>query len=303
MQTVIETNLNIGKLRRGKVRDCYELDDYLLLVVTDRISAFDVVMPSGIPYKGRVLNGLSSFWFEKTGHLAENHVVTTDVGRIAEMFPELAGEEKLLDGRTTLGRKAQPVPVECVVRGFLAGSAYVEYIQQGTVSEVPLPAGMARNQKFDTPLFTPATKAETGHDENISIGKMKEMIGDVLARRIIEVSLSLYNFACEVAAQRGILIADTKFEFGMIGDRLVLIDEMFTPDSSRFWLAENYQPGTHQEGFDKQPLRDWLQKLTDQGKWDKSPPAPELPPEIIGYMSELYRRAYRMITGREITLN
>jgi len=303
MQTVIETNLNIGKLRRGKVRDCYELDDYLLLVVTDRISAFDVVMPSGIPYKGRVLNGLSSFWFEKTGHLAENHVVTTDVGRIAEMFPELAGEEKLLDGRTTLGRKAQPVPVECVVRGFLAGSAYVEYIQQGTVSEVPLPAGMERNQKFDTPLFTPATKAETGHDENISIEKMKEIIGDVLARRIIEVSLSLYNFACEVAAQRGILIADTKFEFGMIGDRLVLIDEMFTPDSSRFWLAENYQPGTHQEGFDKQPLRDWLQKLTDQGKWDKSPPAPELPPEIISHMSELYRRAYRMITGREITLN
>jgi len=291
MQAITETNLNIGKLRRGKVRDCYELDDYLLLVVTDRISAFDVVMPSGIPYKGRVLNDLSSFWFEKTGHLAENHVVTTDV------------EEKLLDGRTTLGRKAQPLPVECVVRGFLAGSAYVEYTRQGTVSEVPLPAGMRRNQKFEKPMFTPATKAETGHDENISIEKMKEMIGDTLARRIIEVSLSLYNFACEVAAQRGILVADTKFEFGMIGDKLVLIDEMLTPDSSRFWLAENYQPGNHQEGFDKQPLRDWLQKLTDQGKWDKSPPAPELPPEIVSYMSELYRRAYRMITGKEITSN
>ena len=303
MQAITETNLNIGKLRRGKVRDCYELDDYLLLVVTDRISAFDVVMPSGIPYKGRVLNGLSSFWFEKTGHLAENHVVTTDVGRIAEMFPELAAEEKLLDGRTTLGRKAQPLPVECVVRGFLAGSAYVEYTQQGTVSEVPMPSGMTRNQKFEKPIFTPATKAESGHDENISIEKMKEMIGDTLAQRIIEVSLSLYNFACEVAAQRGILVADTKFEFGMIGDKLVLIDEMLTPDSSRFWLAENYQPGNHQEGFDKQPLRDWLQKLTDQGKWDKSPPAPELPPEIVSYMSELYRRAYRMITGKEITSN
>ncbi len=285
------------------MRDCYELDDYLLLVVTDRISAFDVVMPNGIPYKGRVLNGLSAFWFEKTGHLAKNHVETTDVARIVEMFPGLAGAEEILEGRSTLGRKAEPIPVECVVRGYLAGSAYTEYAHQATVAEVPMPAGMVRNQKFDSPLFTPAIKAETGHDENISIEKMKEIIGDDLGRRVIELSLKLYDFACTVAADRGILIADTKFEFGMIGDDLVLIDEMFTPDSSRFWLAENYRPGDHQEGFDKQPLRDWLQKLTDAGKWDKTPPAPELPPEIISYMSELYRRAYRMITGREITSN
>jgi len=303
MQTIRETDLNIGKLRRGKVRDCYDLEDYLLLVVTDRISAFDVVMPSGIPYKGRVLNGLSEFWFEKTAHLVKNHVETTDVRRIVELYPELAGREEVLEGRSTLGRKAEPIPVECVVRGFLAGSAWAEYSEQGTVAEVAMPAGMLRNQKFDSPLFTPAIKAETGHDENISIEKMKEIIGDELSRRIIEVSFSLYEFACAVAAKRGILIADTKFEFGMIGEDLVLIDEMFTPDSSRFWLAESYEPGTHQEGFDKQPLRDWLQKLTDEGKWDKTPPAPELPPEIVGYMSELYCRAYRMITGREITSN
>ncbi|MBN2288096.1 MAG: phosphoribosylaminoimidazolesuccinocarboxamide synthase [Candidatus Glassbacteria bacterium] len=301
MQAIRETNLNIGELRRGKVRDCYDLEDHLLLVATDRISAFDVVMPNGIPYKGRVLNSLSAFWFGKTGHLADNHVLTTDVGRIVEMYPGLAGREEVLDGRTTLGRKAQPVPVECVVRGFLAGSAWVEYTQKGTVAEARMLSGLERNQKFETPLFTPAIKAQSGHDENISIEKMKQMIGDKLAGRIIETSLSLYNYACKEALQRGILIADTKFEFGLAGEELLVIDEMFTPDSSRFWLADNYRPGAHQEGFDKQPLRDWLQKLTDQGKWDKTPPAPDLPPEIVSFMSDLYRRAYRMITGEEIT--
>jgi phosphoribosylaminoimidazole-succinocarboxamide synthase len=300
MQAIRETSLNIGKLRRGKVRDCYELDDYLLLVVTDRISAFDVVMPNGIPYKGRVLNGLSSFWFEKTAHIVENHVITTDPARMVELIPELAGREQELEGRTILGRKAEPLPVECVVRGYLAGSAWEEYSKHGTVAEARMPAGILRNQKFDTPLFTPAIKAESGHDENISIDKMKELLDPGLVDRIIDTSIKLYNFACEVAAQRGLLIADTKFEFGLIGGTLILIDEIFTPDSSRFWLAESYAAGTHQEGFDKQPLRDWLQKLTDEGKWDKTPPAPELPQDIVDYMSELYCRAFKMITGMEI---
>ncbi|MEA2064338.1 MAG: phosphoribosylaminoimidazolesuccinocarboxamide synthase [Gemmatimonadota bacterium] len=301
MQTVREVNLDIGELYRGKVRDCYAMDDYLLLIVTDRISAFDVVMPGGIPDKGRVLNGVSSFWFGKTGHIVKNHVVTTDVGRIVEMFPALAGQEEVLKGRTTLGRRAEAIPVECVVRAYLAGSAWVEYQERGTVAEAPMPGSMLRNQKFGEPLFTPATKAESGHDENISIGKMKELVGGELTDKIIGISMSLFDFATREVARRGLLLVDTKFEFGMLDGELVLIDEIFTPDSSRYWLAKDYEPGTHQEGFDKQPLRDWLQKLTDEGKWDKTPPAPELPAEIVNYMSDLYRGAYKMITGSELS--
>ena len=188
-----------------------------------------------------------------------------------------------------------------VVRGYLAGSAYQEYITRGTVAEVEMPAGLERSQKFDSPLFTPATKAESGHDENISIDRMKELIGDELAQQIIRTSLELYQFASDYAATRGVIIADTKFEFGLVDGRLILIDELLTPDSSRFWLAENYRPGENQQGFDKQPLRDWLQKLTDEGKWDKNPPGPELPPDIVSYMSGLYRKAYKMLTGCEIT--
>ena len=300
MQVVRETDLGIGKLRRGKVRDCYDLGERLLLVATDRMSAFDVVMPGGIPCKGKVLNQLSSFWFEKTDAIVENHVVSTDAGEIAGLIPELKGREELLHGRTTLGRKTEPVPVECVVRGYLAGSAWKEYIDHGTVAEAEMPKGMARSQKFDTPLFTPAIKAESGHDENISIGRMKQMIGRGLSEQIIEISFNLYNAAAEYAAGRGVLIADTKFEFGLQNGRLVLIDELFTPDSSRFWLTGEYVAGVDQKGFDKQPLRDWLQKLTDEGKWDKNPPGPNLPPEIVQYMSDLYLKAFRMLTGRDI---
>ena len=300
MVVVRETNLGIGKLRRGKVRDCYQLDGYILLVATDRISAFDVVMPNGIPNKGKVLSRLSKFWFDKTSHIVDNHVVTTEVEEIVERIPKLADKEKLLGGRTTLGRLAQPIAVECVVRGYLAGSAWTEYREKGTVAEVEMPEGMLRSQKFDTLLFTPATKAESGHDENISIGRMKAMIGRGLAEQMIEASLKLYNFASDYAATRGMLIADTKFEFGLMDGKLILIDEILTPDSSRFWLGEDYRPGENQKGFDKQPLRNWLQKLTDQGKWDKNPPGPELPEDVITYMSNLYKSVYKLLTGEDI---
>ena len=300
MDVVRETNLGIGKLRRGKVRDCYQLDGHLLLVATDRISAFDVVMPNGIPYKGKVLSSLSKFWFDKTGHIVDNHVVTTEVERIVERIPELAGKEELLGGRTTLGRLAQPIAVECVVRGYLAGSAWTEYMEKGTVAEAEMPEGMLRSQKFDTPLFTPATKAESGHDENISIGRMIAMIGRELSEQIIEASLKLYNFASDYAATRGMLLADTKFEFGLMDGKLILIDEILTPDSSRFWLSEDYRPGEDQKGFDKQPLRNWLQKLTDQGKWSKSPPGPELSEDVVTYISNLYVCVYKLLTGEDI---
>ena len=300
MDVVKETNLGIGSLRRGKVRDCYQLDDHLLLVATDRMSAFDVVMPNGIPYKGKVLSSLSKFWFDRTSDIVENHVVTTDVEEIVSRIPELAGKEEFLQGRTTLGRLAETIPVECVVRGYLAGSAWTEYEEKGTVAEASMPEGMLRSQKFDTPLFTPATKAESGHDENISIGRMQAIIGSGLSRQIIETSLKLYNFAYDYAATRGVLIADTKFEFGLLDGKLILIDEILTPDSSRFWLSEDYKPGEDQQGFDKQPLRNWLQELTDQGKWDKNPPGPELPDDVVTYMSNLYKRAYNLLTGDEI---
>ena len=300
MDVVKETNLGIGSLRRGKVRDCYQLDDNLLLVATDRMSAFDVVMPNGIPYKGKVLSSLSKFWFDRTSDIVENHVVTTDVEEIVSRIPELAGKEEFLQGRTTLGRLAETIPVECVVRGYLAGSAWTEYEEKGTVAEASMPEGMLRSQKFDTPLFTPATKAESGHDENISIGRMQAIIGSGLSRQIIETSLKLYNFAYDYAATRGVLIADTKFEFGLLDGKLILIDEILTPDSSRFWLSEDYKPGEDQQGFDKQPLRNWLQELTDQGKWDKNPPGPELPDDVVTYMSNLYKRAYNLLTGDEI---
>ncbi len=300
MDIIRETDLGVGTFRRGKVRDCYELDDYLLLVVTDRISAFDVVMPGGIPDKGKVLNQVSSFWFEMTKDIVRNHVVTTDVAEMVKKLPGLAGHEQVLEGRSLLATRTETIPVECVVRAYVAGSAWSEYTERGTVAEVKMPAGMVKSQKLDTPMFTPAIKAESGHDENISIGRMKNMIGRGLSESIIETSFALFKKASDYAATRGMLIADTKFEFGLLDGHLMLIDEIFTPDSSRFWMIDEYEPGKDQQGFDKQPLRDWLQKLTDEGKWDKTPPAPELPAEVVDYMSDLYRKAFRMITGDEV---
>lgn len=300
MNVIRETDLGIGQPRRGKVRDCYALDGELLLVATDRISAFDVVMPGGIPCKGKVLNTLSAFWFEKTRHIVDNHIITVDAEEIAARHPALADKMDILDGRTALCRRAEPISVECVVRGYITGSAWQEYLSHGTVAEQPMPSGLKDSQKFPSPLFTPAIKAETGHDENISIQKMRDLIGNELSNEIIDISFSLYESASAYAAGQGILIADTKFEFGLVDGRLVLIDEIFTPDSSRFWLAADYREGARQKGFDKQPLRDWLQELTDRGKWNKTPPGPELPEDIVLYMSDLYKTAFRMITGKEI---
>lgn len=300
MDVIRDTDLGVGTLRRGKVRDCYEFDKYLLLVVSDRISAFDVVMPAGIPYKGKVLNQVSSFWFDMTGDIIQNHVVTTDVAKMVQLLPELAGHEQTLEGRSLLATRTEPIPVECVVRAYVAGSAWSEYTEHGTVAEVEMPVGMVKSQKLDSPMFTPAIKAESGHDENISIGRMKSILGRGLSESIIEVSFELFKKASEYAATRGMLIADTKFEFGLLDGHLMLIDEIFTPDSSRFWMIDEYKPGKDQKGFDKQPLRDWLQKLTDEGKWDKTPPAPELPGEVVNYMSDLYRKAFKMITGGEV---
>lgn len=300
MDIIRETDLGIGAVRRGKVRDCYQTGKWLLLVATDRISAFDVVMPGGIPGKGKVLNTLSAFWFDRTRHVVENHIETTDTKKIVNLIPALAGKEHLIEGRTSLCRRTETIAVECVVRGYLAGSAWQEYKTSGSVAELPMPKGMKENQKFDSPLFTPAIKAESGHDENISVEKMRSLIGAELADKIIDKSLALYEYASEYARGRGILVADTKFEFGILDGKLVLIDEIFTPDSSRFWLAENYRAGEKQKGFDKQPLRDWLQDMTDKGKWDKTPPGPELPPDVVSYMSDLYKTAFRMITGKEI---
>ena len=300
MDAIRETNLGTGALRRGKVRDCYEFDNYLLLVVSDRISAFDVVMPNGIPFKGKVLNQISSFWFDMTKDIIQNHVVTTDPAEMVKRLPELAGHEQILEGRSLLATKTEAIPVECVVRAYVAGSAWSEYTERGTVAEVEMPKGMLKSQKLDTPMFTPAIKAESGHDENISIGRMKNILGRGLSESIIETSFALFKKASEHAATRGMLIADTKFEFGLLDGHLMLIDEIFTPDSSRFWMIDEYEPGKDQKGFDKQPLRDWLQKLPDEGKWDKTPPAPELPDDVINYMSDLYRSAFKMITGGEV---
>lgn len=300
MEIIRETDLGIGTVRRGKVRDCYTLNGELLLVATDRMSAFDVVMPGGIPSKGRVLNSLSAFWFGLTRHIVENHIETTEVDKIVARYPKLKGREKILDGRTALCRKAESISVECVVRGYITGSAWDEYKSRGTVAEQVMPKDLKESQKFPSPIFTPAIKAETGHDENISVQRMRKLIGIELADKIIDTSIRLYEFASEYAAGRGILIADTKFEFGLIAGRLVLIDEIFTPDSSRFWLTSEYREGHKQKGFDKQPLRDWLQDLTDQGKWDKTPPGPDLPDDVVRHMSELYKSAFRMLTGKEI---
>ena len=300
MSIIRETNLAAGTPKRGKVRDIYDLGGHLLLVASDRISAFDVVMPGGIPFKGRVLNGLSAFWFAKTGQIIKNHLVSTDADEIIALYPILSGDKEALVGRSTLCTKTEPILIECVVRGYLAGSAYKEYLDNGTVAGVKLPAGMKRSDKFPEPIFTPAIKAQDGHDENISIEKMKELIAPELADKLVEKSIALYKFASGFAAERGMIIADTKFEFGILNGELILIDEIFTPDSSRFWLMDEYAPGKDMQGFDKQPLRDWLQVLTDAGKWNKTPPGPELPDDVVQKMSNLYRKAFQLITGSEL---
>ncbi|NOY05545.1 MAG: phosphoribosylaminoimidazolesuccinocarboxamide synthase [Chlorobi bacterium] len=278
---------------RGKVRDIYDLDDFLLIVVTDRLSAFDVVLPDPIPMKGIVLNLLSAFWFEQTAHIVPHHMVSI---RVEEYPSACAPYGDVLRGRSMLVRKAEPLPIECVVRGYLSGSGWKEYRKTGAVCGISLPDGLQNSSKLDQPIFTPSTKAEEGHDENISFDQAAEIVGREVAEEVRRVSLELYTFAREQAARQGIIIADTKFEFGYLDGRLLLIDEALTPDSSRFWPAALYKPGAAQPSFDKQYVRDYLEEL----EWDKTPPAPSLPDDVIRRTTEKYVEAYSLITGKDI---
>jgi phosphoribosylaminoimidazole-succinocarboxamide synthase len=270
------------KLKSGKVRELFDLGRSLLIVATDRISAFDVVLPNPIPEKGRVLTALSVFWFERTRHIIENHLLSADSPRIPAA----------LHGRSMLVRKCRPLPIECVVRGYLAGSGWKQYQQTGTVCGLRLPPGLVESSPLPEPIFTPATKAETGHDENLSFAETCAIVGSTLAAKLRELSLALYNFAADHARQRGIIIADTKFEFGLDGRKLLLIDEALTPDSSRFWPADSYRPGGPQPSFDKQFVRDYLESL----HWEKTPPAPELPESVVRKTTEKYLEALARLT-------
>jgi len=276
---------------QGKVRDLYDLGDKLLLVASDRISAFDFVLPDPIPFKGEVLTKLSMFWFELLADVVPNHLISTDVADLPEQF---APHAPWLAGRFMLVKKATVFPIECIVRGYLAGSGLKEYQKQGTVCGIELPVGLVESSRLNEPIFTPSTKAEIGdHDENISFERMTEVVGEDAAQELRDKTIAVYSTAREHAASRGIIIADTKFEFGMIDGQVTLIDEVLTPDSSRFWPAATYTPGTSQPSFDKQFVRDWL----ENSGWDKTLPAPALPADVIEATSKKYIQAYELITG------
>jgi phosphoribosylaminoimidazole-succinocarboxamide synthase len=286
---ISETNFPDLKLRgRGKVRDIYEVGDRLLIVATDRLSAFDVVLPTPIPDKGKVLTQLSLFWFEKLRDVVPNHIISA-----TDFEGELAPYAASLAGRTMLVRKTDPAPVECVVRGYISGSGWKDYQKTGAICGIPLPKGLRESDKLPEPIFTPSTKATTGHDENISFDQTVELVGTSLAEKLRDTSLEIYRRGVEHAATRGIIIADTKFEFGTIGDELIWIDEALTPDSSRFWPADEYQPGKAQPSFDKQYVRDYLERIG----WNKQPPGPALPDDVVQATRDKYREAYERVTG------
>ncbi len=286
---------NLTLYARGKVRDIYDFDDRLLLVTTDRISAFDVVLPTGIPGKGGILTALSAFWFQMTADLVPNHLITTDVAA----YPTVCQSyRETLEGRSMLVRKTKPLPIECIVRGYLTGSGWIEYQKTGAVCGIPLPAGLMESCRLDPPLFTPSTKAEQGaHDANITFDEAAALLGAELAGQVRDLSLALYNRARAYALERGIIIADTKFEFGLLDGDLLLIDEVLTPDSSRFWPCDSYAPGRSQPSFDKQFVRDYLKSIA----WDMQGAAPELPCEIVARTSEKYREALRRLTGADLS--
>ena len=292
---VIETRLNgVAPHRQGKVRDIYEAGDHLLLVATDRISAFDYVLGSGIPDKGKVLTQLSAFWFEQTRDIVANHLITTDVSKYP---PELRGDADVLAGRSMLVRKTSPIPIECVARGYLSGSGWKDYRVTGTVCGVPLPPGLRESDRLPAPIFTPATKATSGHDVNVSQVEAGRIIGDQLVATLRELTLELYAFGAAHAEAHGIIRADTKYEFGLIGDGgVLLIDEVMTPDSSRYWPKDHYTPGGPQPSFDKQYVRDYLEQI----KWNKQPPVPSLPDDVVTRTRDKYLEAFRRLTGKEV---
>lgn len=309
-EPVLKTEMpGLKRFATGKVRDVYDLGNMLLILTTDRISAFDVIMPNGIPDKGRVLTQLSRFWFLNLRTIVPTHYITTDPGFIADRIAEAGGAVTpetlaLLDGRAMLTIKAQAYPVECVVRGYLAGSLWKEYRQAGgenaavRLHGIDLPAGLTESAELPEPIFTPATKAEIGeHDENIGLAEMGDIVGETTAHQLSEISIALYRAAAERARRKGIIIADTKFEFGLHCGAVTLIDEALTPDSSRFWDAATYEPGRSQPSFDKQYLRDWL----EASGWQKAPPAPTLPPEVVQHTGDKYREAYERIVGMPLS--
>jgi phosphoribosylaminoimidazole-succinocarboxamide synthase len=302
---LVASNLSLPLLRRGKVREIYEVDAAtLLMVASDRVSAFDVVMKEPVAYKGAVLTQLSAFWFNKLAHVVPHHLITADSAEIVDRVPALAPHRATIAGRAMLVRRTTPVPFECVVRGYLSGSAWAEYRKSGTLAGEPLAAGLVESAKLEPAIFSPATKAETGHDENVTFNRVADALGADLASTLKRASLALYEGGRDFAAGRGIIIADTKFEFGTTPDgTLLVIDEMLTPDSSRFWPADRYTPGASQPSFDKQPLRDYLAGLRQQGKWNGNEPPPPLPPVVIAATSARYREAYRLITGKALEVS
>ncbi len=293
-EVILSTDLTgIPVYKKGKVRDIYKIGENLLIIATDRISAFDVVMPNGIPDKGKILTAISNFWFDFTKDIIKNHVITTDIDSIVSADEKLKKYKRHLDGRSMLVKKTLPIPIECVVRGYLSGSGWKEYKQTGAISGIPFPEGLLESEKLPQPIFTPATKAVTGHDENITADKAKTISGEDIFNFISKKSLSLYKKCADYGLSKGIIIADTKFEFGKIDDEIILIDEIFTPDSSRFWPKDGYRPGKSQLSFDKQFVRDYLQTLD----WDKTPPAPELPKDIVTKTQQKYYQALKILTG------
>lgn len=292
-QVVRETNFpNLKLASRGKVRDIYEVEDNLLIVTTDRMSAFDVVMDDPIPDKGKILTKISIFWFEKTSSIIDNHVITDD----PDEYPEACKPYKeYLVGRSMLVHKAKPLPVECIARGYISGSGWLEYCDQGSISGIPLPEGLKESSRLPEPIFTPSTKAKVGiHDENISFEDASNIVGEDVAKEIRRISFEIYQYGRDLASKNGIIIADTKFEFGFINDNLILIDEVLTPDSSRFWPMDEYEPGRVQKSFDKQFLRDYLNSLD----WPKKPPPPKLPSEVIQITRDKYLEALKRLTGK-----
>jgi phosphoribosylaminoimidazole-succinocarboxamide synthase len=292
---VLQTNIpGVPAPKRGKVRDIYDLGDKLLIVVTDRISAFDVIMPDGIPDKGVVLNQISLYWFKQVENIIDNHVLSTDISTLPEAFQKAKDQ---LENRSMIVKKAKPLPAECIVRGYLTGSGLKEYQKTGKVCGIELPKGLVESSRIGEPIFTPSTKAEEGHDLNISFEEMKKLLkDDGLAEKVKEVSLAIYKKGRDLADTKGIIVADTKFEFGLFNGSLILIDEVMTPDSSRFWPKADYQEGVSQKSFDKQFLRDYLETLKD---WNKTPPGPPLPKEIIMKTREKYVEAFERVTGKK----
>jgi phosphoribosylaminoimidazole-succinocarboxamide synthase len=285
---------SVKRFKNGKVREVFEVDDdKLLIVATDRISAFDYILPQGIPDKGKVLNGISAFWFEKLTGVIKNHFITDNVDEYPESLKE---DRSLLEGRSMLVKKTELIRLECIVRGYIVGSGWSEYQNSGSICGITLPEGLKKCQKLEVPLFTPSTKPEVGHDENISEAEAEKIVGKDIVARVKKASLALYNEARDFAATKGIIIADTKFEFGLDGDELILIDEALSPDSSRFWPADQYALGQDQPSFDKQFVRDYLLSIN----WDKNPPVPNLPEEIIQKTSDKYKEAFRLLTGNAL---